>query len=163
MFPCISGYLGYKLHLATSVRGIFSSMELSKASVHDIHHLNKVKHPGIANCTLIAEKGFISKTYKLDPFNTGQIRLETPLRINQHDKKHFPFIFKKARKRIEPLFSQICDRQMLKRNYAKARTGLSIRLLCKIALVIKLQYVNLLNNKPLSHLNMRWHVNKTMR
>ena len=69
-------------------------MELSKASVHDIHYQNEVKHSGIANCTLFADKGFISKTYQLDLFNTGQIRLETPLRSNQHDKEHFPFIFK---------------------------------------------------------------------
>ena len=28
--------------------------------------------------------------------------------------------------RIETLFSQLCDQQMLKRNYAKTKTGLSI-------------------------------------
>lgn len=29
-------YYGYKLHLVTSVRGVFASMNLSKASVHDV-------------------------------------------------------------------------------------------------------------------------------
>lgn len=147
-----SWYFGYKLHLATSVRGVFSSMELTKASVHDIHYLNEVKHSGITNCTLIADKGYISEPIQLDLFNTRQIRLKTPWRSSQHDKEPFPFIFKKARKRIETLFSQLCDQQMLKRNYAKSRTGLSIRLLCKISSVTMLQYINFLNNKPLNHL-----------
>ena len=41
---------------------------------------------------------------------------------------------------------------MLKRNYAKTKTGLAIRLLCKITSVTMLQYINYLNNKPLNHL-----------
>jgi hypothetical protein len=145
-------YIGYKLHLVTSVRGVYSSMDLTKASVHDIHYLNEVKHSSITNCTLIADKGYISKPYQLDLFNTRQIRLETPKRYNQHDKEPFPFIFKKSRKRIETLFSQLCDQQMLKRNYAKTRTGLTIRLLCKITSVTVLQFINSMNKKPLNHL-----------
>lgn len=147
-----SWYYGYKLHLATSVRGAFSRMDLTKASVHDIYYLNEVKYSGITSCTLIGDKAYLSKPCQLDLFNTRQIRLETPMRYNQHDKEPFPFIFKKSRKRIETLFSQLCDQQMLKRNYAKTRTGLSIRLLCKITSVTILQYINFLNNKPLNHL-----------
>ena len=147
-----SWYYGYKLHLATSIRGVFSSMELTKASVHDIHYLNEVKHSGITNCTMIADKAYISEPIQLDLFNTRRIRLETPLRSNQHDKEPFPYIFKKSRKRIETLFSQLCDQQMLKRNYAKTKTGFSIRILCKISSVTMLQYINFLNHKPLNHL-----------
>lgn len=74
------------------------------------------------------------------------------MRYNQHDKEPFPLIFKKARKRIETLFSQLCDQHMLKRNYAKTKVGLTIRLLCKITSVTILQYINFQNNKPLNHL-----------
>jgi hypothetical protein len=147
-----SYYFGYKLHLVTSMNGVFSSMDLTKASVHDIHYLNEVKHSNISNCTLIGDKGYLSKSYQLDLFNTRQIILETPNRNNQHIKEPFPFTFKKARKRIETLFSQLCDQLMLKRNYAKTRIGLAIRLLCKITSVTILQYINFLNNKPLNHL-----------
>ena len=146
-----SWYFGYKLHLATSVRGVFSSMDLTKASVHDIHYLNEVKHSGITNCTLIADKAYISEPFQLDLFTTRQIRLETPLRSNQHDKEPFPYIFKKSRKRIETLFSQLCDQLMLKRNYAKTLKGLSVRILCKITAVTMLQYINYQNEKPLNH------------
>ena len=50
------------------------------------------------------------------------------------------------------MFAQLCDQLMLKRNYAKKRAGLAIRLLCKITAVTLFQYVNFLNNKPLNHL-----------
>lgn len=145
-------YFGYKLHLVTSVNGVFSSMEMTKASVHDIHFLNEVKHSDLNNCTLIADKGYVSVPYQLDLFTSSNIRLETPKRSNQHNKERFPIILKRARKRIETLFAQLCDQLMLKRNYAKTRAGLAIRLLCKITAVTLLQYVNFLNNKPLNHL-----------
>ena len=138
--------------LKSDIRGVFPSMELTKANVHDIHYLNEVKHSGITNCTLIADKVYISKPIQTDLFNNRQTRLETPYRPSQHDKKPFPYIFKKSRKRIDTLFSQLCDQLMLKRNYAKTKTGLSIRILCKISSVTMLQYINFLNHKPLNHL-----------
>jgi hypothetical protein len=145
-------YYGYKLHLVTSVNGVFSSMEMTKASVHDIHFLNEVKHSDLIDCTLIADKGYISEPIQLDLFTTCQIRLETPKRSNQHCKERFPVIFRRVRKRIETLFAQLCDQLMLKRNYAKSHAGLAIRLLCKITAVTMLQYINYSNNKPLNHL-----------
>jgi len=147
-----SWYFGYKLHLVTSVKGVFSSMDITKASIHDIHYLSDIKYSKLNNCTLIADKGYLSKQYQLDLFNSSQIELKTPMRYNQHDKEPFPVIFKRARKRIETLFSQLCDQLMLKRNYAKTMIGVAIRLLCKIAAVTVLQYLNYLNNKPINHL-----------
>jgi len=91
-----SWYIRYKLHLVTSIRGVYSSMDLTKASVHDIHYLNEVKYSNITNCTLIADKGYISQPYQLDLFNSRQISLKTPKRNNQHHKEPFPFIFKRS-------------------------------------------------------------------
>ena len=34
-----SSYYGYKLHAVCSVSGVFQSVDLSPASVHDIHYL----------------------------------------------------------------------------------------------------------------------------
>lgn len=145
-------FYGYKLHLATSMKGVYSSMELTKASIHDIQFLNEVKYSGIANCSLIADKGYVSEPIQQDLFTTRQIKLFTPVKSNQHDKEHIPFIFMKSRKRIETLFSQLCDQLMLKRNYAKITKGLSVRILCKITAVTMLQYINYKNGKPLNHL-----------
>lgn len=145
-------YYGYKLHLVTSVRGVFASMDMSKASVHDVHYLSDVRYSQLSNCTLLGDKGYLSKEHQLDLFSTCNIRLETPKRSNQKDKEPFAYVFKKSRKRIETLFSQLCDQFMLKRNYAKTNMGVSIRLLSKITAVTVLQYINHLNNKPLNQL-----------
>lgn len=145
-------YFGYKLHLITSVRGIFYSMDLTKASVHDVHFLPQLKYTGLNNCTLIADKGYLSSEYQSDLFSSSRVKLQTPTRSNQ--KNHLPFepVYRRVRKRIETLFAQLCDQFMLKRNYAKSVMGLSVRLLTKITGVTLLQYFNLQNNKPLNHL-----------
>jgi hypothetical protein len=147
-----SYYYGYKLHLITSVRGVFQSMDMTKASVHDVHYLSEVKYSGLNNCVLIGDKGYLSKTHQIDLFTSCNINLATPNRNNQHVKEHYPFIFKKLRKRIETIFSQLCDQFMLKRNYAKSFAGLAIRILSKITSVTMLQYINFQNNKPINHL-----------
>jgi hypothetical protein len=147
-----SYYYGYKLHVVASMRGIFHSMDLTKASVHDITYLSQVKYSGLNNCTLIGDRGYLSSSCQLDLFETSQIKLETPYRINQHNYKPFPFVFKKVRKRIETLFAQLCDQFMLKRNYAKTISGLSVRILCKITAATLLQFINDRNSRPLNHL-----------
>lgn len=147
-----SYYYGYKLHLLTSVNGVYHSMDLSKASVHDVHYLSDVKQSGLNSCTLIADKGYLSATHQLDLFTSCQVNLQTPKKANQKDYKPFPIIFKKVRKRIETLFAQLCDQFMLKRNYAKTLLGLSVRILSKITAVTLLQFINLKNDKPLNHL-----------
>ena len=145
-------YFGYKLHLVTSVRGIFHSMDLTKASVHDVHFLPQLKYTGLNNCTLIADKGYLSSEYQLDLFTSNQIMQQTPTRANQKNHQPVEPIYSRVRKRIETLFAQLCDQFMLKRNYAKSVMGLSVRLLTKITGVTLLQYFNLQNNKPLNHL-----------
>lgn len=145
-------YFGYILHLITSVKGIFHIMDLTKASVHDVHFLPQLKYTGLNNCTLIADKGYFSSEYQLDLFSSNLVKLHTPTRSNQ--KNHLPFepIYRRVRKRIETLFAQLCDQFMLKRNYAKSLMGLSVRLLTKITGVTLRQFFNLQNNKPLNHL-----------
>lgn len=145
-------YFGYKLHLVTSVNGVFQAMDLSKASVHDIHYLNDIKHSGLNNCTLIGDKGYLSSAYQADLFHTANINLKTPMRSNQKNKERFEPVFRRFRKRIETLFAQLCDQFMLKRNYAKSVAGLSIRLMTKFTAVTCLQSINVQNNKPLNHL-----------
>lgn len=147
-----SYYYGYKLHLVTSVRGVFHSMDLSKASVHDVRFLQDIKHSGMNNATLIGDKGYISKEQRTDLFHTCRVRLETPKRGNQKEGGTWHPVFRKCRKRIETLFSQLCDQMMLKRNYAKSLDGLRTRLFSKIAAVTILQSMNCENKKPLNHL-----------
>ena len=53
-------------------------------------------------------------------FEKSQIKLEIPMRKNQNNYKKQTYIFRKKRKRIETLFSQLCDQFMIRRNYAKS-------------------------------------------
>jgi hypothetical protein len=143
---------GYKLHLVTTINGIYHSMDFTKAGVHDIHYLNDVKNSTLNNCTLIGDKGYLSSQMQIDLFHECQIKLVTPMRKNQKEKTPWQPVFRKNRKRIETLFSQLCDQFHLKTNYAKSFAGLSTRIISKIAAVTCLQYLNVLNNKSLNHL-----------
>lgn len=75
-------YFGYKLHALTGLSGIVHSYDLSKASVHDLHYLNDIK-PLYHDCSIFGDKGYISESVQLDLFETANIRLECPYRLNQ--------------------------------------------------------------------------------
>jgi len=134
-------YYGYKIHAVCSIEGVFKSFDLSKASVHDIHYLKDIKNQ-FNNCTIIGDKGYLSADYQLDLFESNQIKLEIPMRKNQINYKKQPYIFRKKRKRIETLFSQLCDQFMIRRNYAKSFLGFKTRIISKITAVTIIQYIN---------------------
>ena len=148
-------YYGYKLHAVCGLSGVIHFFDLTKASVHDIHYLKDVK-VDYSNCTVIGDRGYISAQVQLDLFETANIRLEVPYRCNQKEwKPTFP-AFAKARKRIETLFSQLCDQFMIIRNYAKDTDGLFAGLSGRLA---HLQSSNILTTKMkslLAELNMRY-------
>ncbi|MGP1535601.1 IS982 family transposase [Bacteroides heparinolyticus] len=141
-------YYGYKLHTVCGLSGVIHSFDLTKACVHDIHFLKDVK-ADYSNCTVIADKGYISAQVQPDLFETANIRLEVPYRSNQKEWKPTYPAFAKARKRIETIFSQLCDQFMIIRNYAKDTDGLFARIIGKISALTILQYINYKNNKPI--------------
>jgi hypothetical protein len=124
-----------------SVTGVFQSIDISPASVHDINYLDDIKDQ-LRDCVLIGDKGYLSAEYQLDLFESCTIQLETPMRKNQKQYREQPYIFKKSRKRIETLFSQLCDQFMIRRNYAKTFEGFKTRILAKIAAMTMVQYIN---------------------
>lgn len=134
-------YYGYKLHGVCSVQGVFQSIYITPASVHDIHLLKDIKWE-YSNCTLLADKGYLSAEHQLNLFDCAQIRLETPLRKNQLNYSKQPYLFRKSRKRIETLFSQLSDQFMIRRNYAKTFQGFKTRILSKITALTLIQYLN---------------------
>ncbi|WP_428070355.1 IS982 family transposase [Chryseobacterium gambrini] len=134
-------FYGYKLHAVCSVKGVFQSIDLSPASVHDIHYLKDIREQ-LSDCTLLGDKGYLSSEIQIDLFNYAHIELETPKRVNQKDYKPQFYLFKKQRKRIETLFSQLCDQFMIRRNYAKSSEGFKTRLLAKITALTVVQFIN---------------------
>ena len=134
-------FYGYKLHGVCSVNGIFHSLEITKAEVHDVHFLKNIKQQ-MSDCVLLGDRGYLSESIQLDLFRTVNIKLETPMRMNQKQYKPQPYIFRKSRKRIETLFSQLCDQFRIRNNYAKSFQGFKTRILAKITALTLVQYIN---------------------
>lgn len=147
-------FYGYKLHSVCSASGVIESLDLTKASVHDVHYLKDIKEM-LSNCIITGDKGYIGKQNQIDLFQTAAIQLEVPLRNNQKEQKPVIRILKKVRKRIETVFSQLCDQFMIQRNYAKSFTGFKSRILAKVTAMTLLQYLNkFIYNLPVAELSI---------
>lgn len=145
-------FYGYKIHGICSLSGVFISFDLTKANIHDVHYLHDVR-TAYHDCLILADKGYLSNEYQLSLFQESRIQLNTPMRANQHEFKKQPFLFRKLRKRIETMFSQLCDQFMIRRNYAKTFEGLAARIISKISAYTLLQYINkFVNNKPIGQI-----------
>ena len=144
-------YFGYKLHAVCAPNGAIKTFDISSASTHDIHYLNDLKTQ-LSHCVLVGDKGYLGRQYQDDLFDTAAIRLETPMRRNQAGSVPFSPALRKARKRVETLFSQLCDQFMIRRNYAKSFQGLATRALAKLTALTLIQWLNQRNGNKLNNL-----------
>lgn len=143
-------YYGYKLHAVCTMEGVVTSLDLSPAHVADIHFLRDIK-AHYAHCIIYGDKGYLGHDLQLELFRTRRIHLETPMRTNQRAYRPQPFVIRRARKRIETLFSQLCDQFLLRRNYAKTFLGVATRVLAKVTALTLLQYINkFVKKRPLN-------------
>ena len=144
-------YYGYKLHAVCGIRGVIHSYDMTAASVHDIHYLNDVRWE-YHDCMMLGDKGYLSAEVQKDLFETVNITLEVPYRLNQKNWRPPSWAYKRFRKRIEIIFSQLNDNLMMIRNYAKQSCGLFTRMAGKIAAMTFMQYVNFVNHRPIGHI-----------
>ncbi|MFT5964467.1 MAG: hypothetical protein ACI9L6_001205 [Flavobacterium sp.] len=96
----------------------------------------------MCDCVLLLDRGYLFSKIQLDLFETVNITLDTQMRINQTSYKIQPYIFRKSRKRLETLFSQLCYQFMIRRNYAKSFQGFKTRVLAKISSLTLVQLIN---------------------
>jgi len=144
-------YFGYKLHGVCTVGGIITDFDLSRANVADIHYLNDIRSR-YCNCIFLGDKGYLSDELQTELFEEHRLLLNTPMRANQRKFRKHPAVFRRVRKRIETIFSQLCDQFLIRRNYAKTFSGFSTRILSKITAFTLLQYINkFITNRPLNH------------
>ena len=144
-------YYGYKLHGVCTIEGVITDFDLSKANMSDIHYLNDIRDQ-YHDCTLLGDKGYLSNELQTELFEKNRLLLETPMRSNQRRFKKQPAVFRKVRKRIETIFSQLCDQFMIRRDYAKTFIDFATRILSKITAFTLLQYINkFITNRPLNH------------
>ena len=121
------------------------------ASVAFLLYMKDVKHT-YHDCSISGDKGHIGAHVQPDSFATAHISLQCPYRLNQKDWKPTFIPFAKARKRIETTFSQLTDQFLVIRNYAKITNGLFASIIGKIRALTILQYVNVINNKPIGRI-----------
>ncbi len=79
-------FYGYKLHGVYSINGIFHSLDITKAEVHDVQFLKNIKQQ-MSDCVLIGDRGYLSEPIQLDLFQTVNIKLDPSLKVEQA-KKH---------------------------------------------------------------------------
>ena len=84
-------FYGYKLQGVCSVSGVFHSLDITKAEVHDVHFFKNIKEQ-MSDCVLLGDRGYLSESIQLDLFQTVNVKLETPMRINQKQYKPQPYI-----------------------------------------------------------------------
>lgn len=60
-------FYGYKLHSVCSAAGVIESLDLTKASVHDVHYLKNVKEL-FSNCIITGDKGYIGRQHQFNLF-----------------------------------------------------------------------------------------------
>lgn len=144
-------YYGYKLHAVCGIRGVIHSYDMTAASVHDLHYLNDVKYD-YCDCMMLGDKGYLSAEVRQNLFEVANITLEVPYRLNQKDWRPPIYAYKRFRKRIETIFSQLNDNIMMMRNYAKQTCGLFTRIAGKIAAMTFMQYVNFISHRPIGQI-----------
>ena len=98
------------------------------------------------------DKGYLSAEVQKNLFEVANITLEVPHRLNQKNWRPPTWAYKKFRKRIETIFSQLNDNLMMIRNYAKHSCGLFARMAGKIAAITFMQYVNFINHRPIGQI-----------
>lgn len=144
-------YYGYKLHAVCGIRGVIHSYDMTAASVHDLQYLNDVRWE-YHDCMMLGDKGYLSAEVQKNLFEVAIISLEVPYRLNQKNWRPPAWAYKRFRKRIETVFSQLNDNLMMIRNYAKQPCGLFTRTAGKIAAMTFMQYVNFINHRPIGQI-----------
>jgi hypothetical protein len=124
---------------------------MTAASVHDLHYLKNVRWK-YHDCRMLGDKGYISSEVQKNLFEAANITLEVPYRLNQKNWPPPTWAYKRFRKRIETIFSQLNDILLMIRNYAKQSCGLFTRMAGKIAAMTFMQYFNFINLRPIGQI-----------
>lgn len=144
-------YYGYKLHAVCGISGVIYSFDMTAASVHDLHYLKDVQWE-YHDCMILGDKGYLNAEVQQNLFDTANITLEVPYRLNQKKRRPPSWAYKRYRKRIETIFSQLDDNLLMIRNYAKQTCWLFTRMVGKIAAMIFMQYVSFINYRPIGQI-----------
>jgi len=120
-----------------------------KFAGNQVNEKGNVPRRGVVPTFSDLEVGYLSVPVQLDLFRTANITLEVPYWLNQKNWRPPSWTYRRFRKRIETVFSQLGDQFMTIRNYAKQPCGLFTRMAAKVSAFTMLQYFNLINHRPI--------------
>lgn len=145
-------FIGYKLHLITTLSGVYKDFMITSASVHDSIYLKLINEHDthLRGCTMLGDRGYIGQAVQLSLFENYRIDLKIPYKCNQKEIKKYPYAIKIQRKTIEVVFAQYCDEFRIRINYAKRFEGFFTRITTKICAKTFKQYLNLINERPIN-------------
>lgn len=140
-------YYGYKLHALCSIRGVIHSYDMTADNVHDLQYLKDVRWE-YHDCMILGDKGYLSAPVQLNLFESANIILDVPYRLNQKNWTTPSLAYKRFRKRIKAVFSQLNDHLMMIRNYAKKTSSIFTRMANKVTAFTLLQYLTFSTTNP---------------
>ena len=155
--------LGFKLHLVTTVSGVYVDHVLRPASVHDAAVFRELAEASglsalpdairdrLDGRLVIADKGYVGEQLALAfarEFPGGAVN--TPSRDNAREWHAQHPGLRRARRYIETVFSQACDEVRMKVNRAKRYSGLHARVVTKLLTRTIKQWVNYHTGRPLN-------------
>lgn len=125
-------YFGYKVHVLLTLEGFITSFEITPASVDDREGLRDLIS-GRSGLIILGDKGYLGEAFIQELKQQGicLMPLKRSNAKNNWSKPVRQLIFR-LRRRIETVFSQLCEQLNAERVLAKSFTGLCTRLINKI-------------------------------
>lgn len=125
-------YFGYKVHALVTADGYIAKYEIGRASEDDREGLYRLTE-NISGITVIGDKGYVGETLRENLADRGITLIA--MRPSNY-KKQFPEAFRqlifRLRRKIETVFSQLCEQIHAERVLAKKFWGLCTRMSDKI-------------------------------
>lgn len=125
-------YFGYKVHALLTLEGFITSFEITPASVDDREGLRDLIS-GQSGLVILGDKGYLGEAFIQELKQQGicLMPLKRSNAKNNWSKPVRQLIFR-LRRRIETVFSQLCEQLNAERVLAKSFIGLCTRLINKI-------------------------------
>ena len=154
--------LGFKLHLITTLSGVYADHVIRPASQHDAKVFSELAEAAMNKALpddlyarlkarlLLADKGYVGKQLRLDYATEFKGELKSVFRSNSKDWEPTNPYHKRARRYIETVFSQLSDEVRMKVNRAKRYSGLAARVSTKLLTRTLKQWVNYHTGKSLN-------------
>jgi len=154
--------LGFKLHLITTVSGVYVDHVIRPSSQHDArvfaelaeaarnNVLPEQLHARLKARLILADKGYFGKQLRLDFATEFNGELKAVCRSNSKNWEPTNPHHKRVRRYIETVFSQLGDEVRIKINRAKRYSGLAVRVTTKLLTRTLKQWVNYHTGKSLN-------------